>query len=130
MSDLEKVVQIGEEITRIKDLDLLMEGILTVVRRFVNADAGSIYLKKEDQLEFTYTQNETLQQRLPKGEKLIYNTFRLPIDNKTIAGYVANTGRELNAKTYTTCLQIAPAYSGKSSISSRTIARNPCSHCP
>ena len=92
---IEKIIRIGAEITQIKDLDLLMEGILTVVRRFVNADAGSIYLRRKDELEFTYTQNETLQQRLPKGKKLIYNTTRIPIDSTSIAGYVAETGEEL-----------------------------------
>ena len=93
---IERVIRVGAEISKIKDLDLLMEGILTVVRRFVNADAGSIYLRKKDELEFSYTQNETLQKRLPKGKKLIYNTFSLPIDSHTIAGYVAITGEELN----------------------------------
>ena len=93
---IERVIRVGEQISQIKDLDLLMEGILTVVRRFVNSDAGSIYLRRGDELEFSYTQNETLQKRLPKGKKLIYNTFTLPIDSHTIAGYVATTGEELN----------------------------------
>jgi HD-GYP domain-containing protein (c-di-GMP phosphodiesterase class II) len=63
---------------------------------FVNADAGSIYIKEEDTLKFTYTQNETLQKRLPPGEKLIYSTFSLPINTESIAGYVATTGELLN----------------------------------
>ena len=93
---LQEVIQIEGQIARIKDLDLLMEQILTEVRRFVRADAGSIYLKVDEQLEFSYTQNDTLRQRLPAGQKLIYNTFSLPIDNTTIAGYAASQGVELN----------------------------------
>ena len=93
---LREVIHLGGEIAYIKDLDLLMERILTEVRRFVRADAGSIYLRAGDRLEFNYTQNETLQRRLPKGGKLVYSTFSVPIDNTTIAGYVAATGDELN----------------------------------
>ncbi len=68
---LRDVIRLGGEIAYIKDLDLLMERILTEVRRFVRADAGSIYLRAGDRLEFNYTQNETLQRRLPKGGKLV-----------------------------------------------------------
>ena len=41
------------------DLDILMEHILTQARRFVNADAGSIYIAEDRILRFTYTQNDT-----------------------------------------------------------------------
>lgn len=93
---LQEIIRLGGEIAHIKDLDLLMERILTEVRRFVRADAGSIYLTVGDRLEFNYTQNATVQRRLPKGGKLVYSTFSLPIDNTSIAGYAAVTGEELN----------------------------------
>jgi len=93
---LQQIIQLETEITQIQDLDLLMERILTEARRLVHADAGSIYLKNGDILEFGYTQNDSLQRKLPQGQKLIYHTFFVPIDNTTIAGYVANTGKALN----------------------------------
>lgn len=93
---LQEVIQVAAEINEVEDLDLLMERILTEARHFVQADAGSIYLKDEDQLQFAYTQNDTLQHRLAPGKKLIYNTFSLPIDHSSIAGYVASEGEELN----------------------------------
>ncbi len=93
---LQEAIQLEAEIAHIKDLDLLMERILTEVRHFVRADAGSIYLKVDGQLKFSYTQNNTLQRRLPEGQKLIYHTFSLPIDHTTIAGYAASQGEELN----------------------------------
>ncbi len=93
---LDAITNLGVELSRVKDLDILMEHILKGARWFVNADAGSIYIRKEDQLDFTYTQNDTLQNRLPKGEKLIYSTFSMPIDEKSIAGHVAVTGNPLN----------------------------------
>jgi len=37
-----------------------------------------------------------LQKKLPFGKKLIYSTFSIQINNKSIAGYVANTGITVN----------------------------------
>lgn len=93
---LEALTGLGTELNQVKDQDILMEHILTEARRFVNADAGSIYIRDIDQLRFTYTQNATLQRRLPKGEKLIYNTFTIPADESSIAGYSAVTGQAIN----------------------------------
>jgi HD-GYP domain-containing protein (c-di-GMP phosphodiesterase class II) len=84
------------ELNQVSDVDILMEHILTQARRFVNADAGSIYIAENDTLQFAYTQNDTLQRRLGSGEKLIYSTFSLPINKQSIAGYVAETGTLLN----------------------------------
>jgi len=92
MNEREKIdliTRISLDINEVKDIDLLLERILTNVRLFFNADAGSIYLKENDELKFSYSQNDTLQKRIPGGKKLIYNTFSIPIDNKSIAGYVA-----------------------------------------
>ena len=93
---LAKIINLGQEIAQIKDVDILLEKVLTVARQFANADAGSIYIKEEDRLRFTYTQNETLQKKLPPGNKLIYSTFSIPINNESIAGYVGNSGTILN----------------------------------
>ncbi|MDY6793283.1 MAG: HD domain-containing protein [Thermodesulfobacteriota bacterium] len=95
---LDTLANLMVELNQVSDLDILMEHILTQARRFVNADAGSIYIAYDDSLQFTYTQNDTLQKRLAKGEKLIYSTFTLPINEQSIAGYVAATGRPLNIK--------------------------------
>jgi response regulator RpfG family c-di-GMP phosphodiesterase len=93
---LDALANLSIELSRVQDLDIVMEHILTEARRFVNADAGSIYIREKDMLHFTYTQNTTLQQRLSAGEKLIYSTFHIPINEESIAGYVAATGKPLN----------------------------------
>ena len=93
---LDKLLELGIELNQLKDLDILLERILTDSRKFVNADAGSIYICNDNILDFTYTQNYTLQKRLPPGEKLIYSTFSMPINTDSIAGYVATTGQLLN----------------------------------
>ncbi len=86
---IELITQISLDINEVKDLDMLLERILTNVRAFFNADAGSIYLKEGDKLRFSYTQNDTLQRRLGPNKKLPYHTFFVPINNHSIAGYVA-----------------------------------------
>jgi HD-GYP domain-containing protein (c-di-GMP phosphodiesterase class II) len=86
---IEIIAQISLDFNETKDIDLLLERILTNVRKFFNADAGSIYLREGNGLRFSYTQNDTLQSRLGPGKKLIYRTFSVPINNRSIAGYVA-----------------------------------------
>ncbi len=93
---LDRLVELGLEINQIADLDLLLEKVLFEARKLLNADAGSIYIKENDQLRFSHSQNDTLQKRLPPGKKLIYTTFTLPINNYSIAGFVANNGETLN----------------------------------
>ncbi len=99
MSEQEKIdliTQISLDINEVKDIDLLLEKILTSVRRFINADAGSIYLKDQDELKFSHTQNDTQQKRLGPGKKLIYDIYSLPITNESIAGYVAKNCKTIN----------------------------------
>jgi HD-GYP domain-containing protein (c-di-GMP phosphodiesterase class II) len=93
---LENVIKTTREILQIQDLDVLLERILTEARKIANADAGSIYIIEGTSLKFSYTQNNTLQKKLPIGKKLIYNTYTIPINNNSIAGYVANTGGIVN----------------------------------
>jgi HD-GYP domain-containing protein (c-di-GMP phosphodiesterase class II) len=93
---LTKIINLSIELTQVKDIDVLLERILKEARKLVHADAGSIYIKEGGMLEFSYTQNDTLQKRLPPGKKLIFSTFSVPINSQSIAGYVAVTGRMLN----------------------------------
>jgi HD-GYP domain-containing protein (c-di-GMP phosphodiesterase class II) len=93
---LNEIINHGIEISRSKDLDQLLEKVLRASMEIVNAEAGSIYIRNKDKLKFSYTRNELLQKRLPKGKKLIYSTFVVPVNNNSIAGYVTNKGQILN----------------------------------
>ena len=93
---LKKIIFLTNEISEVKDLDVLMDRILKTAREFVNCDAGSIYIKQEDTLLFSYTHNDTLSGRLKPHEKLIYSTFSVPINHKSISGHVATTGEILD----------------------------------
>jgi HD-GYP domain-containing protein (c-di-GMP phosphodiesterase class II) len=93
---LKKIIQLSKDISQVKDQDLLLERILLEARRFTNADAGSIYVVEGDKLKFSNSQNDTQRRKLPPGKKLPYLTFKVPIDKKSISGYVASTGEILN----------------------------------
>ena len=92
---LTKVLQLGTELNTVQDVDILLERILLEARKFVNADASTIYLKEKDELVFAHAQNDTKQKKLPYGKKLIYSSFRMPVNEQSIAGYVAVTGETL-----------------------------------
>ena len=92
MNEKEKIdliTRISLDINQVKDIDILLERILTNVRLFFNADAGSIYLRDGDELKFSYSQNNTLQKKNANSRKLVYKTFSIPINNMSIAGHVA-----------------------------------------
>jgi len=93
---LKVLTGLGIELNRVKDLDVLMERILTEARLFVNADAGSIYIREGGELKFSYTQNSTLQKKLPAGTRLPFSTFSIPINKESLAGYCVMTGKSLN----------------------------------
>ncbi len=98
MNELEKlstIVRLDNELNTIQDLDILLERILLEARKISGADAGSIYIRDNNKLQIKYSQNDTLDGMLPDGEKLIYSIFTIPIDEKTISGYVAQSGRML-----------------------------------
>ena len=93
---LKRLIDLGLEFARVRDLDILLEKVLLEARKFTNADAGSIYLMERDQLRFSYSQNDSLQQQFPPGKKLIYSTFSVPVNHSSIAGHVALTGATVN----------------------------------
>lgn len=91
-----RILELGNIMIQINDLDTLMERILTMARQLVNADAGSIYKHEDGTLKLEYSQNDTIAARLGSPRKLAYSYIELPVNRSTIAGYVAETGEYLN----------------------------------
>jgi HD-GYP domain-containing protein (c-di-GMP phosphodiesterase class II) len=83
-----------ESVFHIKDLDSLLERVLLEARRFARADAGTIYLVSKGSLFFSFVQNDTLFRGETK-DRYLHSGACLPIDNRSIAGYVALTGESL-----------------------------------
>lgn len=93
---LRDIISLDSELNQIQDVDILLERILTEARRVVGADAGSIYVRRDNHLVVNYAQNDTSQHELPPGQKLIYSVFSIEINTNTISGYVAATGKPVN----------------------------------
>jgi len=93
-NELSELQRIGMALMTERDPDALLVRILDQAKRLTHSDAGSLYLAEkgddgERRLRFKLSQNDSLQ-NLPFVE------FTLPVDESSIAGYVAVTGRALN----------------------------------
>ncbi len=92
--DLRELSRVGAALSTERDLDTLLEMILSQALRLAAADAGSLYLMERDAagtpstLRFKLSLNITLPE-LPFSESTI------PIDHTSLAGYVAATGNPL-----------------------------------
>jgi HD-GYP domain-containing protein (c-di-GMP phosphodiesterase class II) len=103
-TDFKSIIKLDSELNQIQDLDLLLERILLESRKVVHADAGSIYVAEKveengeivEKLVIKYAQNDTMVKDLPPGQKLIYSVFSLPINEKTVSGYCAQTRKLVN----------------------------------
>lgn len=96
-AQLQRLINIGVMLTSVRELDQLLDMIVSEARDFCNADAGSLYIVEDDHLEFRVSQCATL--RLREGghsAQAAFKPFRLPINRKSLAGYVAATGKTLN----------------------------------
>ena len=96
-ADFKFIMRLDSELNQIQDFDLLLEKILFEARQVVHADAGSIYVtvpteageEGTEKISIKYSQNDTLQKKIPPGQKMIYTIFSLPINEKSISGYCA-----------------------------------------
>ncbi len=90
--DLEELINIGKALSLEKDSDRLLRSILYLSKKITGADAGSIFLVEEvdgeNRLRFTYSHTFS--------KDLAYEEFAIPMDVRSIAGYVAVTAKVLN----------------------------------
>ncbi len=93
----DQLIRLGIALTNERDLDRLLELIVSEARLFTNCDAATLYTVENDHLCFVISQNESLAKK--GGEKFVKDSFKsytLPIENSSLSGYVANTGRIVN----------------------------------
>ena len=93
--DVDRLLETVERIYHVRDLDTLLENILLEARRFVRADAGTVYLVAKGRLFFRYVQNDTLFQHETPEQHHLTASQSLPVDRKSLAGYVASSGEPL-----------------------------------
>ncbi len=83
-----------DELSVYRDESAILDRILKKARDITNADAGTIYLKDDNDLIFAYTHNDSLFSE-DMAYKHSYANVRMPISTASIAGYVAQTGKPL-----------------------------------
>lgn len=86
------LTRIGINLSAEKNIDKLLQLILTESMRITKSDAGSLYIKEEEEpneiLRFKYT--KCLSKEFP------FTEFVLPINKKSIAGACASMGKTFN----------------------------------
>ena len=91
--ELGELNAIGIQLSAERDLDVLLETILTKAREITRSDAGSLYLVEdapdgERRLRFVQAQNASV--------AIPFQAVTLPLDEASVAGYVALTGEVVN----------------------------------
>jgi HD-GYP domain-containing protein (c-di-GMP phosphodiesterase class II) len=91
--ELGELTRIGMALSTERDLDTLLDLILSQARELTNADAGSLYLVEHPdagprQLRFKLTQNFS-------RPEIPFVEVTIPLDTTSIAGYVATTAAPL-----------------------------------
>jgi HD-GYP domain-containing protein (c-di-GMP phosphodiesterase class II) len=85
------ILQVSEEINRLKDVDAILDRILYEARIFSGADAGTIYTVENEHLKFGYVHNDTLFEK-NAVDRSVYSDFTMPVNDESIVGYAANHG--------------------------------------
>ncbi len=92
------VCSFTKQLSQYLDYSVILESVLTEARSIGNAEAGTIYLIDEhnaNRLVFSYAQNDILFSET-ETNKLFYLDHGMPIENSSIAGFVALTCNILN----------------------------------
>lgn len=86
--EVASILKIIDDLNTLKDVDTILDRILSESRRLSHADAGSIFLVKGKELVFSYVQNDTLFDH-EKGRAALYQNLTVPISHESIVGHVA-----------------------------------------
>lgn len=93
--ELRELTRVGVALSTERNLDTLLEMILSQARRITASDAGSVYLVERPVGD---TQATTLRFKLSQNHSLPnlpFSEFTVPIDHTSLAGYAAATGEPL-----------------------------------
>jgi HD-GYP domain-containing protein (c-di-GMP phosphodiesterase class II) len=93
---IKRVLDVSAALDQINDLDSLLDRILTEARAFTHADSGTIYLRNEEHLRFAYNApSASIPFDDPERKRFSYLNHVIPINEKSIAGWVALNGKHL-----------------------------------
>ena len=94
---LAHVVEAATLLSQAADADAFFERVLTSARRLTGAEAGTIFLRHQDDLRFVVVQNDVLAARAGQREiRRLLQDDVLPVDASSLAGQVALSGAVVN----------------------------------
>jgi RsiW-degrading membrane proteinase PrsW (M82 family) len=101
---LEIVIPIGVQMSVEEDFSRLLENMLMEAKSFCHADAGMLYLRREDLLEYAVVRNDTLNIAMGgvSGEAInlpplrLYNEKTGKPNNFNVVAYAALSGKTIN----------------------------------
>lgn len=101
---VQRLTQIGVALSAEKDINRLLEKILTETRAITSAEGGTLYMMSENlqELHFAIVQNDFLQLNMgATGEKMVWPPVKLMSENGKpdhthVSAYVAITGKTVN----------------------------------
>src|SRR5262245_7323686 len=94
---LEEIAETAVLLSNEWQLQAFLERILTAARRLTRAEAGTIFLRHGEELSFAVVQNDVLFSRMGDAEmRRLLQSEPQPIDEQSLAGFVARTGRIVN----------------------------------
>lgn len=92
---INELMNISIALSSEKNFVVILEMILSEARRITNADAGTIYLIKDEELKFIVTQNHTLKiNTINENNSIDWPSVKMTKEN--VSGYVGLTGEILN----------------------------------
>jgi len=126
---LSKVIPIGVSLAAEKDFNRLLESLVVEAQSFTNADAGSLYLIKDDEVRFVILRNTSLDMKMGGTSGVPITFYPVRMYNKdgsenrsNVVSYAALTHKRIN---------IADAYeaegfdfSGTKSFDEKTLYRS------
>ena len=103
----QQIIDVSMEIAQAKDLDFLLQKILSTVKNLASADAGSIYIMHDGQLHFHHAQNGVAQNAAVNRPQF-YDTPSASGNLSSIAAYVARSKEILNLNEVSDLSEHAP----------------------
>jgi two-component system response regulator HydG len=91
----QEFIEICIALTSETNFTRLIDKIVSELRRVTHADGGSLYLQEGMVLHFLIAQNDSLGHARQEDFRL-FGPFSVPVNKKSIAGFVAKTGKILN----------------------------------
>jgi len=90
---MEDLLQVSIALSATRDRQDMLRMILTEARRITGAEAGSLYVRRGDHVEFAVAQNDAVDLT---GAVALLEGVRLEVGGDSVAGFVASTGRAVN----------------------------------